>query len=74
MFLFFIQLLVPDDYSVILRYIIETLFIIHAQTKLNMICPIGGDAENLYGSVFDYVWCANLKRQSPMPNMEPWSE
>ncbi|CAF5226849.1 unnamed protein product, partial [Rotaria magnacalcarata] len=31
----------PTDESIILRYIIETLFIIHAESKLNMICPIG---------------------------------
>ncbi|CAF2060197.1 unnamed protein product [Rotaria magnacalcarata] len=52
----------PDIRSIILRYIIETLFIIHAETKLNMICPIGIDAEKRYGRVYDLVWCANLKQ------------
>ncbi|CAF4635525.1 unnamed protein product, partial [Rotaria socialis] len=33
----------PTDESIILRYLIETLFIIHGETKLNMICPIGID-------------------------------
>ncbi|CAF3756457.1 unnamed protein product [Rotaria magnacalcarata] len=55
----------PDKRSIILRYIIETLFIIHAETKLNMICPIGIDVEKRYGRVYDLVWCANLK-QPPM--------
>ncbi|CAF4797365.1 unnamed protein product [Rotaria sp. Silwood2] len=51
----------PDDCgSIILRYIIETLFIIHGETKLNMICPIGGDAEKRYGRAYNLVWCANL--------------
>ncbi|CAF1611529.1 unnamed protein product [Rotaria magnacalcarata] len=53
----------PDDRSVILRYIIETLFIIHGQTMLNMICPVGADPKRHYGEVYDPVWCANLKQQ-----------
>ena len=52
--------LVPDDCSIILRYIIETLFIIHGETKLNMICPIGGDPEQRFGRPYDLVWCADL--------------
>ncbi|CAF4318006.1 unnamed protein product, partial [Rotaria sordida] len=35
----------PDNCSIILRYLIETLFIIHGETKLNMICPIGSDPQ-----------------------------
>ena len=62
-FLFYIDL-VPDDHSTILRYIIETLFIIHGQTKLNMICPFGGDPERRYGRAYDRVWCDNLNRRS----------
>lgn len=52
----------PDDRSIILRYIIETLFVIHGETKLNMICPLGlgGDPEQRYGRPYDLVWCANL--------------
>ena len=65
--LFFIDL-VPDDHSIILRYIIETLFIMHGETTLNMICPIGGDAERRYGRVYDLVWCANLKQHSTIPS------
>ena len=61
-FFLFPALLVPDDRSLILRYIIETLFIIHGETKLNMICPLGGDPERLYGRPFDLVWCTNLNR------------
>ena len=63
-FLLFHTDLVPDDRSIILRYIIETLFIIHGETKLNMICPIGGDPERRYGRAYDFVWCANLNRRS----------
>ncbi|CAF3966750.1 unnamed protein product, partial [Rotaria sp. Silwood1] len=54
----------PDDCSTILRYIIETLFIIHGETKLNMICPLGGDVEKRYGRPYDLVWCANLNHSS----------
>ena len=52
----------PDDCSVILRYIIETLFIIHGETKLNMICPIGGDPQKRFGRPYDLVWCYDLNR------------
>jgi hypothetical protein len=55
---------VPNDRSIILRYIIETLFIIHGETKLNMICPIGGDPEERYGRPYDRIWCDNLNNQS----------
>ncbi len=61
-YLFFQIALVPDDRSIILRYIIETLFIIHGETKLNMICPIGGDPEKRYGHPYHLVWCADLNR------------
>ncbi|CAF1636162.1 unnamed protein product [Rotaria sp. Silwood1] len=53
-----------DDCSIILRYIIETLFIIHGETKLNMICPLGGDVEKRYGRPYDLVWRANLNHSS----------
>ena len=52
----------PDDRSIILRYIIETLFIIHGETKLNMICPIGGNPERRYGRPYNLIWCHNLNR------------
>ncbi|CAF2973953.1 unnamed protein product [Rotaria sp. Silwood2] len=52
----------PVDDSILLRYIIETLFIIHAETKLNMICPIGGDPQKRYGSPYDGKWYDNLIR------------
>ncbi|CAF1263261.1 unnamed protein product [Rotaria sordida] len=54
----------PDDFSMILRYIIETLFIIHGETKLNMICPLRGDAEKRYGRPYNLHWCANLYHSS----------
>ncbi|CAF4217186.1 unnamed protein product [Rotaria sordida] len=54
----------PDDCSMILRYIIETLFIIHGETKLNMICPLGGDAEKRYGFPYNLDWCDNLNQSS----------
>ena len=57
---------VPDDRSVLLRYILETLFIVHGETKLNMICPIGIDPEKRYGRAYNRVWCANFSRP-PMP-------
>ncbi|CAF1339283.1 unnamed protein product [Rotaria sordida] len=56
--------LVSDDCSMILRYIIETLFIIHGETKLNMICPLGGDAEKRYGLPYNLYWCDNLNHSS----------
>ncbi len=54
--------IVHQDSSTILRYIIETLFIIHGETKLNMICPLalGGDPEERYGRPYQYDWCHNL--------------
>ncbi|CAF1029938.1 unnamed protein product [Adineta ricciae] len=50
----------PNDCSLLLRYLIETLFIIHCETKLNMICPLGGDPERRYGPPFEPIWCDNL--------------
>ena len=55
---------VPDDCSAFLRYIIETLFIIHGETKLNMICPIGDDPERRYGRPYNIPWCANMNHPS----------
>ena len=52
----------PDDCSVILRYIIETQFIIHGETKLNMICPVGGDPQKRFGRPHNLVWCYDLNR------------
>ncbi|CAF5090192.1 unnamed protein product, partial [Rotaria magnacalcarata] len=46
----------PTDESIILRYIIETLFIIHAESKLNMICPVGIDPQQRYGQPYDDQW------------------
>jgi hypothetical protein len=51
---------VPDETSLILRYIIKQLFVIHGETKLNRICPIGGDPEKRYGRPYNLVWCAGL--------------
>ncbi|CAF4999167.1 unnamed protein product, partial [Rotaria socialis] len=51
----------PTDESVILRYLIETLFIIHGETKLNMICPIGIDPEQRYGRPYDHQWYYHIK-------------
>ncbi|CAF2133358.1 unnamed protein product, partial [Rotaria magnacalcarata] len=50
----------PDDPPKILRYLIETLFIVHGETKLNMICPLGGDPERRYGRDLDLIWCRDL--------------
>ncbi|CAF4145813.1 unnamed protein product [Rotaria sordida] len=57
----------PDNCSIILRYLIETLFIIHGETKLNMICPIGGDPQQHYGYPYSLVWCKNLNRPYMIP-------
>ncbi|CAF1457680.1 unnamed protein product, partial [Rotaria sordida] len=54
----------PNDCSMILRYIIETLFIIHGETKLNMICPLGGNTEKRYGRPYNLHWCDNLNNSS----------
>ncbi|CAF5220622.1 unnamed protein product [Rotaria magnacalcarata] len=43
----------PTDESIILRYIIETLFIIHAESKLNLICSVGIDPQQRYGQSYD---------------------
>ena len=49
---------------------VETLFIIHGETKLNMICPLGGDPERRYGHAYDRDWYKNLTQQlvSTIPN------
>ncbi|CAF1406327.1 unnamed protein product [Rotaria sordida] len=57
----------PDDCSIILRYLIETLFIIHGETKLNMICPLGGDPQQRYGHPYNPIWCKNLNRPYMIP-------
>ncbi|CAF1388954.1 unnamed protein product [Rotaria sp. Silwood1] len=54
----------PDDRSILLRCMIETFFIIHGGTKLNMICPVGSDVEERYGRPYNMVWCLNLNRLS----------
>ncbi|CAF3973679.1 unnamed protein product [Adineta steineri] len=56
--------ILPDDHSIILRYIIETLFILHGETKLNMICPLGGDPYQRYGPPHEFIWCNNLAHSS----------
>lgn len=55
-------MLVPDDRSIILRYILETFFTIHDEPKLNLICPLGGDPARRYGPAYDSVSCLDLKR------------
>ncbi|CAF1164481.1 unnamed protein product [Adineta ricciae] len=52
----------PENCSKLLRYLIETFFITHCETKLNMICPSGGDPERRFGRAYDLVWCYNLNR------------
>ncbi|CAF4321154.1 unnamed protein product, partial [Rotaria sordida] len=52
----------PNDCSIILRYLIETLFIIHGETKLNMICPLGGDSQQRYDNPYNVIWCKSLNR------------
>jgi hypothetical protein len=62
--LFICMDLVPDETSLILRYIIKILFVIHDEPKLNMICPIGGDPQQRYGRPNELVWYANLDHRS----------
>ncbi|CAF1484015.1 unnamed protein product [Rotaria sordida] len=57
----------PDNCSIILRYLIETLFIIHGETKLNMICPLGGNPQQRYGHPYNVIWCKNLIRPYMIP-------
>jgi hypothetical protein len=55
--------LVPNERSMLLKYLVETLFSIHGETKLNMICPVGGGcSQTHYGLPYDRVWCVNLNR------------
>jgi hypothetical protein len=43
---------VPDECPKFLRYILETLFIVHGETELNMICPLGGSPHRRFGSPY----------------------
>ena len=52
--------LVLDVRSTLLRYVIETLFIVHGETALNMICPVDGNADNRYGPGYDSKWFQNI--------------
>ena len=60
--------LVPDDHSIILRYIIETLFILHCEPKLNMICPVSRNPDERYARPYNLVWCAHLNHPSNLSN------
>ncbi|CAF1481360.1 unnamed protein product [Adineta steineri] len=59
-----IIVVLPHDCSTLLRYIIETLFVLHGETKLNMICPLGGDPYQRYGPPHEFIWCNNLAHPS----------
>ena len=70
--------LVRDNATRLLRYMIETLFIVHAETELNMICPLGGDVEHRYGQGYMPEWCrhvdpselpAGARTVTSLPNM-----
>ena len=50
---------VPEDHSIILRYIIETLFILHCENKLNMICPVYKTPDERHRRPYNLVWRAN---------------
>ena len=56
----------PRSCSMMLRQMIEILFITHAETKLNSINLLTGDNNLLYGLPFhqDRIWCENLIRPS----------
>lgn len=66
--IYFFFIIVPTDESILLRYVIETLFIIHGESKLNMICPIGVDPEKRYGQPYDHQWFYHIKNpEQPTP-------
>jgi hypothetical protein len=46
------------------RFLIEQLFAIHGETKLNMICILGGDPQKWYGYPFSLPWCRDLNHPS----------
>ena len=58
----------PEDASSLLRFLVETFFIVHGETLLNMICPIGGDPMQMYGRPYDLDWCHNLERPPMLSN------
>jgi hypothetical protein len=61
-FILLLDNLVPDNSSIVFRYIIETLLNMHGQTHLNMICPIAVDSEQRYRHTYDLEWCLDLYR------------
>ncbi|CAF4742524.1 unnamed protein product, partial [Rotaria socialis] len=54
----------PDDKSILLRYFIETLFIIHGEPRLNMICPNGLDPKKRYGKPYLHDWYQQINHPS----------
>lgn len=58
-------------HSTLLRYIVETLFIVHGETALNMICPLGGSAETRYECGYDPEWCRHIYPRPVSSNPTP---
>lgn len=56
--------IVPEESSPVFGYIIEQLFAVHGESKLNMICPMDDGAEQRYGYPFKLDWCRGLKDPS----------
>jgi hypothetical protein len=55
---------VPSEESFPLQYIIETLFVVQCEPKLNMICPMGTDPQQRYGLPYDQQWYTRLHHQA----------
>ena len=60
----FIDHPVPDESDFVFRSIIKELFVIHGETKLDMICVVGRDPERYYGHPFSNPWCRGLNHPS----------
>ena len=55
---------VSTENLLILQYIVQQLFVIYGETKLNVICSVGSDPEKRYGRPYNLVWCADLNHLS----------
>lgn len=75
-FFIFLKLLVPEGSSTVLRQFIESLFITHAQTKLNSSgCLVGNEGAPVVSDTLNHqkqqqqhaiIWCESLVRR-PSP-------
>jgi hypothetical protein len=64
---FFVEKIVPETGSTILREIVEALFITHAETKLNSSgCLVGNNSDNFNHQ--NVAWCEGLVDR-PVPSL-----